>query len=339
MMAPLIQANAMRWQIVFIAILLTGCASLEKPGKQSNLIARNSEFIVVLAGQNDTFQSLAERYLGDPSKEWIISSFNKTDSLSKGEEVVIPLKPVNPAGVFPAGYITVPILTYHQFGPGETSRHRLEVSEQLFRQQMAYLQEHGYHVIQLTELAGFLEGQRALPPKSVILTIDDGYRSIYTVAYPILQEFGYSATVFLYSGFVGAPDALTREQMKELNDSDLIDIQAHSKLHSNLSIKDEAEDEAAYEDRLDKELSAPKQYIEQHLGQRVYAFGYPFGDTTDLVITKLKAKGYSMGLTVQRGGNPSFADPYMLRRTMIYGDDDLATFANHLKVFETLDLQ
>ena len=71
----------------------------------------------------------------------------------------------------------------------------------------------------------------------MVITIDDGYRSTYEVAFPVLKRHSFPATVFLYSDFVGAGDALTWAQMKEMTQSGLIDIQPHSKSHANLTLK------------------------------------------------------------------------------------------------------
>ena len=81
---------------------------------------------------------------------------------------------------------------------------------------MEYLARNGYRVIPLAQLARFLDGKEPLPRKSVVITIDDGYRSTYEIAYPILKKYGFPATVFLYSDFVGAADAMTWAQMKEM---------------------------------------------------------------------------------------------------------------------------
>ena len=62
-------------------------------------------------------------------------------------------------------------------------------------------------------------------------------------------------------------------------------------------------------------------------------FSYPYGDSSDTAVALLKEQGVRMAVTVRRGGNPSFADPYMLQRTMIYADDNLASFKRKLQVF------
>ena len=78
-----------------------------------------------------------------------------------------------------------------------------------FDAQMEYLAQNGYHVMPLARLADFLAGKEPLPQKTVVITIDDGYRATYDIAFPILKKHGFPATVFLYSDFVGAGDAMT----------------------------------------------------------------------------------------------------------------------------------
>jgi peptidoglycan/xylan/chitin deacetylase (PgdA/CDA1 family) len=81
---------------------------------------------------------------------------------------------------------------------------------------MEYLAQNGYRVITMKQLERFLEGKEPLPKKTVVITIDDGYRATYQVAFPILKKYGFPATVYLYSDFVGAADAMTWAQMQEM---------------------------------------------------------------------------------------------------------------------------
>ena len=94
---------------------------------------------------------------------------------------MIPLRVRNPTGVHANGYQTVPILCYHRFG---NRWGKLAVTPAAFEAQMEYLARNGYSVISLKQLARFLDGKEALPPKSVVITIDDGYRSTYDIAFP-----------------------------------------------------------------------------------------------------------------------------------------------------------
>jgi peptidoglycan/xylan/chitin deacetylase (PgdA/CDA1 family) len=301
-------------------------------------VARNDEFVVVRAGFSDTAPMLAQDYLDDAEKFWAIQEFNGTDRIVPGMEVVIPLKQVNPAGVSPNGYQTVPILCYHRFTERERSRQKLEITKREFYEQMQYLQDHGYRVIKLSELAQFFDQAADIPPKSVVITMDDGYKSIYDIAFPILKEFGYPATVFIYSDFVGAEAGLSWDQMQEMVASGLVDVQPHSKTHSNLT-KLRAKDQADYARAVRNEIRDPATLISRKLGERAYSFTYPYGATNDAIVNELQRQGFQMGMTVKRGGNPAFASVYRLRRSQIYSTDDLSAFAKQLKVFEQVDLR
>ena len=314
------------------AVLAWGCA----PATDSTVIARSNDFFVVSAGSKDTLRTLAAAYLGDESLHGIIADFNDVSRVRSGQELVIPRRPVNRAAVYPNGYQMVPILTYHRFVPKKQRCDKLAVNAHAFAKQLAYLRDNNYAVINFSQLADFLEGKAAIPPKSVILTIDDGYRSAYDVAYPILRKFRQKATIFVYSDFIGAGAGLTWKQMKEMVASGLIDIQPHSITHSDLTIRFEGETDKAYRERIRQELRYPARQIKQRLGLPIHTFSYPYGAENDAVLATAEAAGYRLGTTVTRGSNPSFAHPFVLRRSQIYCDDDLRTFAKRLEVFKTL---
>ncbi len=317
--------------IVLAAVLAWGCAPTD-----STVIARSSDFVVVSAGSKDTLQTLAAAYLGDESRHGIIADFNDVSRVRSGQELVIPLKPVNSAAVYPNGYQVVPILTYHRFVPKKRRCDKLAVTADAFAKQLAYLRDNNYTTIDFPQLADFIEGKAAIPPKSVILTIDDGYRSTYDVAYPILRKYRQKATVFVYTDFVGAGAGLTWKQMKEMVASGLIDIQPHSVTHSDLTIRLEEESDKAYQARISEELRYPARQIKSRLGLPIHTFSYPYGAENDTVLTAAKAAGYRLATTVTRGSNPSFAHPFVLRRSQVYCGDDVRTFAKRLEVFKTL---
>ncbi len=299
----------------------------------THVLAQNDKFVIVVAGPGVDFGSLAERFLGARARGFEIADFNRVVAVRAGSTVAIPLAPLNPGGVEPTAFQTVPILTYHQFGTRSSS---MMVTPANFEAQMRYLAQNGYTVIPLARLVAFLEGKTALPRKAVVITIDDGYRSTYDIAWPILKKYGFPATVFLYSDFVGAPAALTWPQMKEMTAGGQIDIQPHSKTHSNLTAKLPEETDARYRERIRREVDAPIDVIRERLGEPTVTFAYPYGDVNEAVIEFLKAKGVRLGATVTPGGNGFFAPPPMLRRSMIYGSDDLEAF--RAKLVTTLPL-
>jgi peptidoglycan/xylan/chitin deacetylase (PgdA/CDA1 family) len=247
-----------------------------------------------------------------------------------GQVLVIPLRPGNPMGVHVNGYQTVPILCYHRFGPRAS---KLTVTPAAFAAQMDYLARNGYRVISLADLAGFLEARQPLPRKTVAITIDDGYRASYDIAYPVLKQHGFPATVFLYSDFVGASDAMTWAQMKEMTASGLVDIQPHSKTHSNLTLRLPGETETTYRERIRREIDAPISAIRERLAEASFTYAYPYGDVNDAVIGELTRAGVKQGVTVTPGGNGFFAYPFTLRRSMVFGNEDLDAFKAKLVTF------
>ncbi len=301
----------------------------------TQVLGRSNDFIVVVAGQGETYASLAEQYLGGAAQAWRIEDANNGDRIRAGKEVVIPRSDSNRIGVFGDGYQVVPILSYHRFGDGKG---RLSVSRAQFERQMQFLERHGYRPVSLHDVAAFLRAEKALPKKSVALTIDDGYQSVYKVAFPVLAKYKFPATVFIYTDYIGN-GGLTWRQMKEMEQSGLISFQAHSKTHDDLTVRSPSEPLAHYKARLADEVQRPDRVLEKRMSGKVFGYAYPFGAVNRLVVDELKRHGYELGATVHRGSNPFFAFPYGLRRTMIYEADGMTEFAQALQTFEARTLR
>jgi peptidoglycan/xylan/chitin deacetylase (PgdA/CDA1 family) len=319
--------------IVFIvfALIFSGCASNRNVPTYKRQIFQSKDFVVLVTEKGDTSRSLARTFLGSEAKYWQIEEFNHVSKIKPGQTITIPLNNYNPVGVDSKGYQKVPVLCYHRFDDHHV---KLSVGAKKLREQMQYLKDNGYHVIRLRQLIGYLNREHGLPKKSVVITIDDGYRTTYETAFPILKEFNFPATVFLYTDFMGGRDALNWKQIKNMQASGLIDFQPHSKSHPNMSIKMPDETDEAYEARIQQEIKNPSSKIERILHAQLHTFAYPYGDTNDFVIDKLIENDYMLGVTVQPGGNGAFAYPYMLRRTMIFGDFTEADFAEALETYE-----
>jgi peptidoglycan/xylan/chitin deacetylase (PgdA/CDA1 family) len=325
-----------------IAGVLAGCVSPPPPQAPAAaapvpagvVLGRNDRFVVYQPGPDDTLRSIAARFLGDESSDWAIRAANDgAAAVEPGRPLVVPLRAPNPGGVEPDRYQTVPILCYHRFG---TSPAKMVVTQAAFAAQLAYLADNGYHVIPLAQLVGWLEGREALPPKAVVLTIDDGYESVWKFAVPLLREHQFPATLFVYPDFVGSGGALSWVQLQELAASGLVDVQSHSKSHRDLIERGPNETEAQYRQAIEAEVRVPHDLIEKrlHVPQRFYA--YPFGDANEPVLDALTRQRYQLGVTVNPGGNPFWAQPLLLRRTMIFGDFDLAAFKARLQTSRPL---
>ncbi|MEH6825507.1 MAG: polysaccharide deacetylase family protein [Motiliproteus sp.] len=317
-------------------VQLSGCGGgALQPGAVDQhveeLMAKDANFLLIRSRPGDSFRSIAERLYGSATAAQRLRELNPALDPQGGELVAAPARVVNPSGVYRTGYRTIPILSYHQFTARQQARNRLQQTASGFRAQLTFIRDQGYQVLRLSQLPEYLNGAREIPPKSVIITIDDGYRSAYDVAYPLLREFGYPVTLFVYTDFIGAPAAVSWPQMKTMLASGLVDIQSHAKSHASLVAP--SVPTADYSRWLVAEVTEGRRILEQRLGYRVDLFSYPYGDSNDAAVMLLKKQGFRLATTVHQGGNPSFSDPYRLRRTMVYSDDDLSSFKRKLQVF------
>ena len=293
------------------------------------VLGRNARFIVYQPRAGETLRTIAATFLGGEERYWVIGDANGVTRVEPGQPLIVPLKPLNPMGVGVDHYQTVPILCYHRFGG---AANKMSVSPTNFAAQLDWLARNDYHVIRLSQLMGFLQGREALPKRSVVITIDDGYESTYRHALPALRKHNFPATLFVYTDFIGAGDAVTWPQMQELVSSGLVDIQAHSKSHRNLVERTAGETDERYRQNLEVEARVPREVLEKRLPVQVRHYAYPYGDANELMLDVLTRQQYQLAVTVNPGGNGFFAQPMMLRRTMIFGDHDIETFKAKLQI-------
>ncbi len=323
--------------IATITVVFYSCAPrravIQTPEKG---LFRSEDYIVYRLQKNETPPELAERFLGGREKAWMIEEANGGGHFSKGNAVVIPLKEKNKGGLSAEGFQTVPILTYHRFA--EDCDSPLCAPTRVFELQMRYLKENGYHVVTPGELLAFLEYRHGLPRRSVLITMDDGYRSVYAIAYPILKKYGFTATLFIYTSFVGVSRmAITWDQLREMKANGFA-IGSHTILHSDLTTPKEGETELEFIARVEEEIQGSKKIIDQKLGQDTYILAYPFGYYDQRSINIARQAGYKIAMSVRRGGNPFFANPMSLRRDQIL-KRDLQTFLSRLKTINHLSLK
>jgi peptidoglycan/xylan/chitin deacetylase (PgdA/CDA1 family) len=314
------------------AVLWSPLAPSEPPPvvPAASEVFESEDFVVTFARPGDTTETLAVRFLGDAGKAWMIQDYNGTARLVPGQEVVIPRRAWNPAGVEPTGYQLVPVLVYHHIAA--EVRGRVVVSPRAFEEQMRYLKARGFRVVTLSALVEFLARGRQLPRGAVVLTFDDGYRSFLDHAYPVLKELGFTATLFVYTDYVG-----TGRQSMSWTDLERLaregfDVQAHSKTHGDLRRR-RPETDAEYSRRMELELGEPQALFERHLGRRTRLFAYPYGFHDDELVAKVREYGYEAAFTVRREGNAAFLSPWRLHRSQVYGGMTLDDFARALTVF------
>jgi peptidoglycan/xylan/chitin deacetylase (PgdA/CDA1 family) len=218
-----------------------------------------------------------------------------------------------------------------------------EITPAAFEAQMKELKDRGITVISLQDLLAWRRGEKNLPPRCAVITFDDGWKSQYEVAWPIMKKFGYTFTMFIYTegvrgGSLGGGEAITWEQLADLRDNG-IDIEAHTATHQDLreghnimvAVPGGKRTRTKltgpqYEQWLQSEVVAPKQLLEQRLGIKVNCFAVPFGSYNEHVKEVARNVGYEAMFTVY--GQPiTFSSPL----------DSLGRYAieaNKPKVFE-----
>jgi len=311
--------------LILVIFSLSSCVSTQPGGEK--VVKKD---FVVIAGAKDTLASLAKRYLNNASMGNIIGEYNHINSVSAGQKITIPLQSFNPGGVGKSGFQTVPVLLYHRIENSKASS--MVVTTKNFKQQMQFLKDNDYHVISMDQLLDYLELKTSLPPKSVVITFDDGWSSVYKNAYPILKSYGYPATVFLYTDFIGGGKALKWEQVKELSKNGF-DMQCHSQSHRNLSKSKGESDFKEYFNNLHEEITGASEIISKRINKKVDLFAYPYGIVNSPTLAILEKNGYRAAFTVKRGGNPNFSNKYTIKRSMIYGNFSLKQFKKNLMTF------
>lgn len=300
------------------------------------LVFRSEDYTVIRIHKSETAEDLAERFLKDRNKAWVIEDANRGVPFSRGSFIVIPHRKEGKGGLRSEGYQKVPVLCYHQLA--QRCESALCVTSSLFEEQMRYLKRNGYRVISLAELADFLAYRQPLPNNAVIINLDDGYRSTYEIAYPILRKYGFTACLFIYTDFIGAStNSMTWDQLQEMKGNGF-EIGSHSLSHCDLTKRWQGEDEEHYNGRIRKELLQSKQIIDAKLNQNTKYFAFPYGAYDHRVLSLCEEAGYTLGLSVNRGGNPFFSDPLALRRDQIMGKD-MESFVQSLDTFRELPLR
>jgi peptidoglycan/xylan/chitin deacetylase (PgdA/CDA1 family) len=200
-----------------------------------------------------------------------------------------------------------------------------QITPAAFEAQMKELKDRGITVIGMQDLLAWKRGEKNIPPRCAVITFDDGLKSQYEVAWPIMKKFGYTFTMFIYTegvrgGLFGGGEAITWEQLGDMRDNG-IDIQAHSATHQDLreghpvTIREPDGKKvrkrltgAEYEQFLQNELVGCKTLLEQRLGIKVNCFAVPYGFYNQHVKDLARNAGYEAMFTVY--GQPiTFTSP------------------------------
>lgn len=200
----------------------------------------------------------------------------------------------------------ISILLYHQIAqvPKQYDPLGLAVPPRLFEQQMAYLYRAGYRCLGLGEAVKYLRERKRQPRKSFVLTFDDGYQDLYYNVWPILDRFGFTATIFLVVGRAGcesdwegqrgpsAAPLLSWTEARELAHIGFA-FGSHTLTHPRLTLLD---DKQAV-----REIQHSKAIMEDHLGVKVELFSYPYANFDARIQDMVAESGYIAACGTDRG--------------------------------------
>lgn len=214
---------------------------------------------------------------------------------------------------------SVIVLGYHQFtGPGVPSKNIYSMKQDVFEQEMKYLHDNGYHVVPLSDVVKFVKHEIGLPPNSVAITIDDGYKSAIVYAAPVLKKYGYPWTYFVYPQFITPHESKGAASWDDLLalQADGVDIESHSMTHPILTKKGGKSPEE-YTKWLTNETAGSKELLEKKLGKPISYLAYPYGEYNKVVEQSAIDAGYDAIFTVANNPVHSSTNKFSIGRYII----------------------
>ena len=242
------------------------------------------------------------------------------------------------------------VLAYHEISdPSQAAIPDYAITAKAFAAQLAWLAGHGYHFVSVDQVLKASQGRQPLPSKPVLLSFDDGYRSVFDHAFPVLQRYKAPAVVAIVgrwlepsSGLVPFGDGtiqrqqlLSWEQLRTMQRSGLVEVASHSyDLHHGISGNPQLnsmpaattrayspaqgyESEAAYQQRLKADLKANSDLIARQLGRRPRVIAWPYGRYNATAVAVANELGMPVGLSLDDGANTAAVPTTALRRVLM----------------------
>ncbi len=233
------------------------------------------------------------------------------------------------------------VLCYHRFvlKPDERddwaqAEYQMPVEE--FKWQMQYLKDNGFTPISEGQLMDFWFRGKPLPPKPVLITFDDGFRTIYRDAFPIMKSYGYPSIFFIYTKFVEngeaalkrranskrkhtvklGVEALKIEDILTMQDFGMV-VESHTANHLNLGLVEEKTPPMDYQKLLEFELSEPLTFVQSNFKRKPELIAYPYGVYDPTILKSTREEGYKLAFTVNPGPNDRTIDPLKLKRELV----------------------
>ncbi len=218
--------------------------------------------------------------------------------------------------------VHVPVLMYHYVRdavpPTEELSYHLSVKVAELDRQFEYLSKNGFQTISLNDLYESLVNRTPLPPKSVIITFDDGYRDFYQNAFPIIKKYNLRVVSFYVGNYTNYPNYMSWSMLKEIHNSGLVDVQSHTLSHFLLT--------KISPDERRREIFESKRLLEEGLGKKINYLAYPYGDYNEEVVNLAREAGYRLAFSTRPGNTLTSSEQLFLNRVVVSGFDTLETF-------------
>jgi len=217
--------------------------------------------------------------------------------------------------------LEVPIVLYHDIdGKGPFS-----ISSNQLREQFEYYRSQNITVVSLSDLIDRLDNPQPYKGRVIVITFDDGYRNMYLKLLPIVKEFKYPVTLFVYTDFVNdkGKKSIHWDDLREMQRNG-IDIQCHTKSHPDLPKLLES-DSPESRKKAYQELYLSRIYIEAKLGKPVDLLAFPYGRYDIKTIQYAYFAGYRRVFSTDYGSNIVTRNNYCLRRHHVKRDYTLST--------------
>lgn len=221
------------------------------------------------------------------------------------------------------------VLMYHSVGENNIM---FNVTPEDFERQMSYLKRKKYNVIKLSELASVMRNRAKFEKKTIVITLDDGFKNNYANAFHVLKKYNFPATIFLATAYIGKKmgnsfgvplDIMSWEEAREMEESGLIDFAFHSHTHpQNMS-------ELSFDD-FRQEIEISKKLMFANLKKPLMFFAYPRGKFNQEQKEFLQQNGFDAGLEADDGLVKAGDDPFSIKRNFIYSKGGFSQFKGKL---------
>lgn len=227
------------------------------------------------------------------------------------DQQILDKPPLVPASTFRnPSMLSIPIFIYHYVeyvkDKRDTTRQGLDVLPDVFEGHLQLLANTHYTTYFVKDIPDILKGVILFKPDSVVLTFDDGYEDFYTDAFPLLKKYNIKSTIYVVADFIGKKNYMTESQIREIVESNLVELGSHSMKHQKLTLMPI--------NVARKEITDSKEKLEKRFNVKIQTFAYPYGTFSPKLIDLVKEASYSAGVSTVKGIDQSNNNLFFLSR-------------------------